>query len=101
MGSRLEFHEVLCTILGSRNVYYQPPESLKLSYPCIVYGLASIDVQHADGIKYLPDKKYEVTLVSREPEPTQFNKMLSLDYSSFGRHFVNDNLNHFTFTIYY
>ena len=37
MDRRLLFHEVLCEVLGSRNVYFQPPESVKMCYPAIVY----------------------------------------------------------------
>ena len=37
MKTRYELHEFLCEILGSRNVYFQPPESVKMKYPAIVY----------------------------------------------------------------
>ena len=47
---RLELHEILCTILGSRNVYFQPPESIKMNYPAIVYGL---DDMQTTGFIYL------------------------------------------------
>jgi len=33
MGTRLELQNLLENILGSRNVYFQPPENLKLNYP--------------------------------------------------------------------
>ena len=37
MDRRLQLHEELCSVLGSRNVYFQPPETIKLTYPCIIY----------------------------------------------------------------
>ena len=35
--SRLELHALLVELLGSTNVYYEPPETLKMSYPAIRY----------------------------------------------------------------
>ena len=32
MDRRLKLHEELCDILGSRNVYFQPPETVKMKY---------------------------------------------------------------------
>ena len=43
MGSRLELQSKLEELLGSRNVYYQPPESLKMKYPAIRYSKEDID----------------------------------------------------------
>jgi len=37
MAPRLELQEVLESLLGSRNVYFQPPLNLKMNYPCIIY----------------------------------------------------------------
>ena len=35
--TRLELQSVLEQTLGSRNVYFQPPASVKMKYPAIVY----------------------------------------------------------------
>ena len=35
--TREELHELLVSVLGSRNVYFQPPESIRMQYPAIVY----------------------------------------------------------------
>ena len=37
MAGRLELQSKLEELLGTRNVYYQPPESIKIGYPAIVY----------------------------------------------------------------
>lgn len=37
MNRRYELQAVLEGILGSGNVYFQPPENLKMRYDCIVY----------------------------------------------------------------
>ena len=52
MASRLELHEALCKVLGSRNVYFQPPEDIKMNYPAIEYSRASIDNTFANNDVY-------------------------------------------------
>ena len=37
MERRLELHEALCEVLGSRNVYFQPPDNVTMRYPCFVF----------------------------------------------------------------
>jgi len=32
---RIQLHEILCDVLGTRNVYFQPPESVDMNYPAI------------------------------------------------------------------
>ena len=34
---RLELQDLLETVLGSQYVYFQPPATLRMRYPCIVY----------------------------------------------------------------
>ena len=65
---RLKLHEQLCEILGSRNVYYKPPESKKITYPCIVYHRAANRKFNADNKKYLSYDSYEVTFISKDPD---------------------------------
>ena len=57
MGRRLEFQEVLQSLIGIRpdgkkNVYFQPPSSVKMNYPCIVYSLSRISVKKANNKLY-------------------------------------------------
>lgn len=99
--SRLELHELLVNILGSRYVYYQPPENFKLKYPCIVYERSDIRTVNADNKKYATHKKYSVTVIDKNPDSDVPDKILELPYSSFDRHFVYDNLNHDVLTVFY
>ena len=50
MASRPELQTKLEELLGNRNVYYQPPESVKIEYPAIVYSKIRIDTRSADNI---------------------------------------------------
>lgn len=101
MANRLDLQKIFENIMGSRNVYFQPPETKKLTYPCIIYNLSDIVSKPADDIKYQTMKRYTVTLIDKNPDSQYVDGILSLPYCSFDRAFVTDNLNHFTYTIYY
>ena len=102
MASRLELHEELCTILGSRNVYFQPPESIKLNYPCIVYSISKIDKRNANDRLYKSMPRYEITVIDKDPD-SEIPTMILAHFSmcSFDRNFKSDNLNHSVLTLYF
>lgn len=101
MGTRLELHEALVEILGSRNVYYQPPETLKLVYPCIIYKRSTPSVKFANDVPYIHKQRYSVTIIDKNPDSPILEKMNRLPYCSFDRHFTSDNLNHDIYNLYY
>ena len=102
MASRLELHEELCTILGSRNVYFQPPASVKLSYPCVVYNIGNGDAKRADDKMYLYTNSYTVTFIYKKPNIDIIERVLNeIPMSSVNATYCSDNLNHYVFTIYY
>ncbi len=101
MGSRVELQGVLEELLGSRNVYYQPPASIKMSYPAIVYSRYDIDTRHANNNPYTQTTAYMVTVIDKNPDSVYVNKVSSLPLCSYDRHYVSDNLNHDVFTLYY
>lgn len=98
---RLLLHEVLCDLLGSRNVYFQPPASIKMKYPAIVYGIAVIDNIHANNGVYLSNTGYSVTVIDSDPDSPIVGKVASLPTSKFNRHYEKDNLNHDVYTIFF
>ena len=51
MANRLDLQALLEDLLGSRNVYYQPPESVKMNYPAIVYALEDIENTFAAALQ--------------------------------------------------
>lgn len=101
MDRRLLLHEELCSILGSRNVYFQPPESIKLEYPCIIYKRYNGSDQYADDIPYNFRFVYQVTLIERDPDSERVKKLALMPRCRYDRHFASDNLNHDVFVIYY
>lgn len=101
MDRRLNLQEILVNILGSNNVYFQPPESIKLQYPCVIYERNDIDQKYADNRTYISKVRYSLTLITRTPESDLVNKILELPYCSYDRYFAADSLNHDVFTLYY
>ena len=101
MATRIDLQNVLEELLGSRNVYYQPPESLKMSYPAIVYSRKTIDNSYANNSVYKQNYAYEITVIDKNPDSEIVNKVSKLPTCRFDGHFKSDNLNHDVFTLYY
>lgn len=102
MGSRIEFQTILETILGSRNVYFQPPETIKLKYPCIIYKKSDINIKHADDRIYAMKKRYMVTVIDQNPDSNIVMDILALiPLANYDRQYAANNLNHDVCTIYY
>lgn len=99
---RFELHQKLCDILGSNHVYFQPPESIKMKYPAIVYNLSSGKSRYADNNVYLLNKRYSVTVIEKNPD-SDWAKVIpsSFEYCTFERMFATENLNHWQFSLYY
>ena len=100
MNNREWLQSQLEAVLGSDHVYFQPPESVKLVYPCIVYERNDIDKVMASDDVYIKDESYTVTLITKDPDSPLIDELLGLRYCSYDRHFVSDNLNHEIFNIY-
>ena len=101
MATRVDLQNVLEELLGSRNVYYQPPESLKMNYPASVYARKTIDNSYANNSVYKQNYAYEITVIDKNPDSEIVNKVSKLPTCRFDRHFKSDNLNHDVFTLYY
>ena len=101
MNRRLELHALLVNTLGSRNVYFQPPESVKLNYPCIIYSRANDDAKYADNRLYLHKKKYQVKVIDKNPDSEIPDRVRQLPLCRFDRHYSADNLNHDVYTLYF
>lgn len=101
MASRLELHELLCDVLGSRHVYFQPPSSVKMVYPAIVYSRNDINNRFADDSVYKQSWSYTITVIDEDPDSEIVERISKLPKCRFDRHFTSDNLNHDTFRIYY
>ena len=101
MSSRRDLHTILEGILGSHNVYFQPPESIKMNYPAIVYERYDIPNRSANNDVYLQAVKYKVTVIDTDPDSEIVLRMSKFRTAHFDKHYIIDGLNHDTFTIYY
>ena len=102
MASRLKLHEELVNALGSRYVYFQPPESVKLHYPCIIYKRATGFDRYGDDESYITRIRYTVTYIDKNPDSEiVLDRIRKIHMCSYDRHFTADNLNHDVFNVYY
>ena len=101
MGSRLELQAIFEEILDSRNVYFSPPESVKMKYPAIVYERDNISNRHADDTVYMQKDVYKVTVIDPNPDSEYVRKVSMLPMCRYERYYTSDNLNHDVFTIYF
>lgn len=97
---RLNLQRTLEAIPGIRKVYFQPPASIHLEYPCIVYSYTGDEVLHANNRPYIVRDDYDALLITKDPLPDEtMDRMLDIPYTSFDRHFVEDNLHHFSYSL--
>lgn len=87
-------------LLGSRNVYYNPPTSVKMHYDAIVFNRSRIRNTFANNLVYGQSYLYEVTTITTDPDAPIIQKVSMLPGCSFDRSFVSDNLYHNVFTLY-
>lgn len=101
--TRIDFSNFLKEVLQGQiqYFYFQPPENVKIKYPCIIYGIGSGIRTPADNRKYLYTQGYEVTLITKDPDSKVVDSLLDVPMSTFERQFVSDNLYHWVFFIYF
>lgn len=98
---RLELHNLLLSIMTNGNVYHQPPESLKLKYPCIVYERSRNQELYADNLPYNRRLRYTITLIDKNSVSEYLDPIMDIPFCTYDRHFANDDLNHDVFNLYF
>lgn len=101
MAQRLDLQELLVTLLGSGNVYFQPPPTVKMQYPCIIYKRDYMVIEHSDNKPYKHKKRYQVTVVDANPDSDIHDKLAELPLCSYDRFYTADNLNHDVFNLFF
>lgn len=107
MASRLKLQNLFGSFLpefqgdDDTHVYFQPPASVAMKYPAIRYKLKDIENEHADDIVYIQSTCYEVMVIDEDPDSLIVGKVASLPMCRFDRHYTADNLNHWTFILYF
>lgn len=108
---RIQFHNELESLLsgylavlddGSSAIYFQPPENVKLKYPCLLYSREPDYFRHADDSPYFIKPHYEVTIISRDPDNNLADILVEhFKYCRFNRRIMADNLIHDMLGLYY
>lgn len=97
-------HDLLKEVLGDQNAdhcYFEPPASIHMRYPCIIYSYASDLDTLADNIHYKHSKRYTITVIDENPDSTIPDRLREIPYCSSDRNYSSDGLSHFVFTLYY
>jgi hypothetical protein len=101
MAQRLELQAILTEILQTDQVYFQPPPSVHMDYPCIVYRRDYEQTQFADDKPYARKKRYQVTVIDRDPDSGIPDKIAELPLCVYDRFYTAENLNHDVFKLFF
>jgi hypothetical protein len=87
------------TILGSSNVYFQPPENAQMQYPCIVYKRERADTEFAGNRPYHNEMRYQLMVIARDPDLTVVRTLMDHPKCLHIRFFTRQDLNHDVFML--
>lgn len=96
---RLELQYFLEDLLETTNVYFQPPPTVKMEYPAVVYSRNDINNNFANNSIYTQKQSYRIIVIDKNPDSALVDKLSRLTNCSFERHYTNDNLNHDVFNL--
>lgn len=72
-----------------------------MQYPCIVYQVDTARTQFAGNRPYVNTKRYQITVIDRDPDSIIPDTVAWLGSAIFDRHFTANNLHHSVFTLYF
>lgn len=101
MGQREQLQTLLSGIPGVAKAYFQAPPADKMEYPCILYSIDNRDTSFANNTPYRSIKRYQVTVIDRDPDSLIPDVVAALPLSSFSRRFTADNLHHEVYNLYF
>lgn len=101
MGKREQLHQLFKDLIGSSNVYYQPPSSHKIKYPCIIYSRNREKTKFAGNKPYNRQQGYKVTVIDEDPDTAIPDKIAALPMCAFDRPYTVNNLYHYAYNLYY
>jgi hypothetical protein len=101
MAKRSDLQDLLVDILQTDNVYFQPPPSVQMSYPCIVYRRDYELVNHADDFPYRRRKRYLITVIDKDPDSGIPDQIAELPMCTYDRFYTSDNLNHDVYKLFF
>lgn len=72
-----------------------------MKYPCIVYSRDTTFVAFAGNFPYKHDKRYQVTVIDRNPDSEVPDRISKLPKVAHQRTFATDGLNHDVFNLFF
>jgi hypothetical protein len=99
MAPRVELQSALESI--TENVYFQPPQNSQIQYPCIIYERDGSDAGRADNVLYRHTRRYQVTVIDRNPDSELPDMVEGMPLCRFDRFFTADSLNHHVFNLFF
>lgn len=97
----MQLHKLLQEVAGANNVYFQPPSTIKMKYPCIRYKLTGDYHKHADNQTYLFRDRYTVMVIDTKADSALREAVRKLPLCSLRDAYPAENLHHFVFELYY
>lgn len=93
--------EKIIKVTGLQNVYIDPPASFRMQYPCVRINRSGGYTQFSDNMPYKHNISYEIILIDYDPDSVYYQPLvMGLPMIRAGRHYVADNLHHFSFIKY-
>jgi hypothetical protein len=101
VGRRLDLQTLLESIPGPKAVWFQEPQNVAMDYPVIIYNRDYAVTQFANNSPYRFTKRYQVTVIDRNPDSEIPDKVAALPLCKFNRHFIANGLHHDVYNLYF
>lgn len=102
MDRRLKLQSLLEKVPGIKKVYFQPPASVRMVYPCIRYNRGRPRTARADDAAYRYTQAYELIVITSDPDsPIPQYIAEHFPMAEVNTTYVADNLYHTSITLYY
>ncbi len=102
MASRLDLQYKLEALMNGGMVKFQPPPSVKLTYPCIIFSYTGGRTEFSDNMPYFYKRRYTITYITRDANsefPDRFAMIFPMCVHD--RSYTADGLYHHVFTLYF
>lgn len=105
MASRLQLHEELVGVLNDPDaVYFQPPASMYMTYPCIKYKKVGRLIEKADNGIFRKLDRYQITLITDDPDDESLSEAMFEHFGArlgFEQKYTADDLYHEVYSLVY
>lgn len=98
---RIEFHHILEALPGVAKAWFQRPPKDQIQLDNTIVYTARPGLWYADNHTYIKGTWYTVTFIHSDPDSETVDAILELQYCSFDRQFISDDLYHDVFKIFY